>query len=112
MNEAEWNETTIESDNSRAVASLRSSGCSSFPAEPEPENEISHVLLPFSNTNDDLSATGNLSLFGIQVPADCETVSSYGELQAEQESTSALMRAAHMWFCSSIPGAFDWPTLR
>jgi hypothetical protein len=79
MNEPEWNETTIESDNSRAVTSLRpsSSGCSSFPAEAGPENETSHVLLP-PKTNDDLSATRNLSRFGIhaiQGPADCSTVS-------------------------------------
>jgi hypothetical protein len=66
MDEAEWDEPTIESDNSRAVTLLRRSpsGCSSFSAEPEPENETSHVLLP-PKTNVDLSAAGNLSLFGI-----------------------------------------------
>jgi hypothetical protein len=90
MNEAGWNETTIESDNSRAVTSLRpsSSGCSAFPAEAGSEKETSHVLFS-PKTNDDLSATGTLSLFGIQAiqgPADCATASRYGKLQAEQES--------------------------
>jgi hypothetical protein len=85
MNETEWNETTIESDNSRAVTSSGPSS-SSFPAEAGPENETSQVLFP-PKTNDDLSATGNLSLFGIHGPTDCATVSRYGELQAEQESS-------------------------
>jgi hypothetical protein len=82
MNEAEWSEATIASGNSRAVTSS-SSGCSSFLAEAGPENETSHVLFP-PKTNVDLSATGPLSLQG---PTDCATVSHYGELQAEQEST-------------------------
>jgi hypothetical protein len=89
-NEAEWKETTIESDNSRAVTSLRpsSSGCSRFLAEAGPENETRSHILPPPKTNDDLSATGNLSLFGIQGPTDCATISScYGELRAEQESS-------------------------
>ena len=87
-NEAEWNETTIESDNlnSHVVTSPRpsSSGCSSFPAEAGPENGTFHVFsLP--KTYDHLSATGNLSLFGIQGPADCAIVSRNGELQTEHE---------------------------
>jgi hypothetical protein len=76
VNEAEWNKTTIEFDHSRAVTSLRpsSSRCSSFPAEAG--LETFRVLLP-PKKKDDLSATGNLSRFGIQAiqgPADCSTV--------------------------------------
>ena len=77
--EAEWNEITIGSDNCHAVTSLRpsSSRCSSYSAEAGSENDTSHVLLP-SKTDDDLSATGNFSHFGIQGPADCATLSRNG----------------------------------
>ena len=90
--EAEWNETAIESDNSLPS----SSGCSLFPAEAGPENDTSHVPPP-PKTNDDLSATGNLSLFEIQGPADWSTVSRNGELQAEHEGNAQVIRFKYCW---------------